>query len=97
MKSVTTSGKDKFYVKSAEVLLDPDVVDKLANPPKGSFMAWIKETMAGGGDYIKDVGAYFTEVLQGQLTLSTLKSIEAAKDVPTPEEQEQLNQQGAQQ
>jgi hypothetical protein len=53
--------------------------------------------MAGGGDYIKDVGAYFTSVLQGQLTLSTLKSIEAAKDVPTPEEQEQLNRRGAQQ
>jgi len=97
MKSVTTSGKNKFYVKSAEVLLDPDVVDKLANPPQGSIRSWIKETMAGGGDYIKDVGAYFTSVLQGQLTLSTLKSIEAAKDVPTPEEQEQLNRQGAQQ
>lgn len=97
MKSVTTSGKDKFYVKSAEVLLDPNVVEKLANPPKGSITTWIKETMAGGGDYLKDVGAYFTEVLQGQLTLSTLKSIEAAKDVPTPEEQEQLNRQGAQQ
>jgi hypothetical protein len=97
MKSVTTSGKNKFYAKSAEVLLDPDVVEKLANPPQGSIKAWIKSTMEGGGDYIKDVGTYFTDVLQGHLTLATLKSMESAKDVPTPEEQEQLNQQGAQQ
>jgi hypothetical protein len=97
MKSVTTSGKDKFYVKSAEVLLDPDVVEKLANPPQGSIKSWIKSTMEGGGDYIKDVGAYFTKTLQGSLNLATLKSMESAKDVPTPEEQVQLNQQGVQQ
>lgn len=97
MKSVTTSGKNKFYVKSAEVLLDPDVVNKLANPPEGSIKGWVKDTMAGAGDYLKDVGTYFTDTLQGHLTLATLKSMEAAKDVPTPDEQEQLNQQGVQQ
>ena len=97
MKSVTTSGKNKFYVKSAEVLLDPNVVEKLANPPEGSIRKWINSTMEGGGDYIKDVSTYFTNTLQGSLNLATLRSMESAKDVPTPEEQEQLNQQGAQQ
>lgn len=97
MKAATTSGKDKYYVKSAEVLLDPDVVAKLANPPEGSLKSWAKDTMQGAGDYLKDVGTYFTQVMQGHLTLATLKSMEAAKDVPTPEEQEQLMAQGAQQ
>jgi len=97
MKATTTSGKDKYYIKSAEVLLDPDVVAKLANPPEGSLKSWAKDTMQGAGDYLKDVGSYFTQVMQGHLTLATLKSMEAAKDVPTPEEQEQLMAQGAQQ
>jgi hypothetical protein len=96
-KSVVSKGKDKYYVKSAEVLLDPDVVEKLANPPKGDMEAWVKSTLQGAGDYLKDVGAYFTDVLNSNLSLATLRTLGAISDVPTPDEQKQLEATGGQQ
>ena len=96
-KSVLSKGKDKYYVKSAEVLLDPDVVEKLANPPKGDMETWVKSTLQVSGDYIKDVGAYFTNVLNSNLSLGTLRTLGAISDVPTPDEQKQLEAAGGQQ
>ena len=82
MKATTTAGKDKFYNKSAEVLLDPDVVQRLANPPEQGIMAFIKDTAEGAGDYIKTVGSYYTDTLKDYLTLSTIRAVAAAEDVP---------------
>ena len=81
-KAVTTSGKDKFYTKSAEVLLDPDVVQRLANPPKEGIREFLKETAEGAGDYLKSVGSYYTDTLKDYLTLSTIRAVTAAEDVP---------------
>lgn len=81
-KAATTKGKEKFYTKSAEVLLDPDVVAKLANPPKGEIRAYLKDVAEGLNDYLKDVGLFYTEALSKSLTLSTLKALTAAEDIP---------------
>ena len=81
-KAATTKGEEKFYTKSAEVLLDPDVVAKLANPPKGEIRAYLKNVTEGLNDYRKDVGLFYTEALSKSLTLSTLKAITAAEDIP---------------
>ncbi len=96
-KSVLSKGKDKYYVKSAEVLLDPDVVDRLANPPKDDMKAYVKNAMNGAGDYLKEVGTYFTNTMSDNLPLATLRTLGAATDVVTPAEQEQLNAQGEKQ
>jgi hypothetical protein len=45
-KAATTKGKEKFYAKSAEVLLDPDVVAKLANPPKNDITTYLKNVLS---------------------------------------------------
>jgi hypothetical protein len=84
-KAATTKGKEKFYAKSAEVLLDPDVVAKLANPPKGEIRAYLRNIKEGLNDYKKDVGLFYTEALGKSLTLSTLKAITAAEDIPVQE------------
>ena len=84
-KAATTKGKEKFYAKSAEVLLDPDVVAKLANPPKGEISAFLRNVKEGFADYRKDVGLFYTEALGKSLTLSTLKAITAAEDIPVQE------------
>ena len=84
-KAATTKGKEKFYAKSAEVLLDPDVVAKLANPPKGEISAFLRNVKEGFSDYGKDVGLFYTEALGKSLTLSTLKAITAAEDIPVQE------------
>jgi len=89
-KSVLSKGKNKYYVKSAEVLLDPDVVQKLANPPVEGFQRFLKAAREGSGEYLKEVGAYFTESISNNLTFSTLKAIGAATDAPTPAEQQEL-------
>ena len=81
-KAATTKGKEKFYAKSAEVLLDPDVVAKLANPPKGEIKTYLKNVAEGLNDYRKDLGLFYTEALGKSLTLSTLKAITAAEDLP---------------
>ena len=88
-KATTTSGKDKFYTKSAEVLLDPDVVSRLANPPKDDMKTFVKETLEGAGDYLKTVGTYYTDTLKDYLNLSTIRSITAAEDVPVEQETRQ--------
>jgi len=85
-KATTTSGKDKFYTKSAEVLLDPDVVNRLANPPKDDMKTFVKETLEGAGDYLKTVGTYYTDTLKDYLNLSTIRSVTAAEDVPVEQE-----------
>lgn len=84
-KAATTKGKEKFYAKSAEVLLDPDVVSKLANPPKNDMTAYLKNVREGLNDYRKDIGLFYTEALNKSLTLSTLKAITAAEDIPVQE------------
>lgn len=84
-KAATTKGKEKFFAKSAEVLLDPDVVAKLANPPKGEIRAFLRNVNEGFADYGKDVGLFYTEALGKSLTLSTLKAITAAEDIPVQE------------
>ena len=85
-RSAITKGKDKFYSKSAEVLLDPDVVAELANPPTSEFAkAW-----KGSKEAAVKVGQYYVEALQGSLNLSTIKAFTAATDVATPAEQEEL-------
>ena len=89
-KSVLSKGKNKYYVKSAEVLLDPDVVQKLANPPVQGLQKFLKAAREGSGEYLKEVGAYFTESISNNLTFSTLKAIGAATDAPTPAEQQEL-------
>lgn len=81
-KAATTKGKEKFYAKSAEVLLDPDVVANLANPPKGEIKTYLKNVAEGLNDYRKDLGLFYTEALGKSLTLSTLKAITAAEDLP---------------
>lgn len=91
-KSVLSKGKDKYYVKSAEVLLDPDVVQKLASPPMDGIRSFLKAAKEGSGDYLKEVGSYFTQSISNNLTFSTLKAIGAATDATTPEEQEKLEQ-----
>jgi len=85
-KAATTSGKDKFYSKSAEVLLDPDVVSRLANPPKDDMKTFVKETLGGAGDYLKTVGTYYTDTLKDYLNLSTIRAVTAAEDVPVDRE-----------
>jgi hypothetical protein len=87
MKSAVTSGKDKFYTKSAEVLLDPDVVDRLANPPQQDINTFIKEAATGAGDYLKTVGTYYTDTLKDYLSLSTIRALTAAEDVPEKKEE----------
>lgn len=85
MKSVVSKGKDKFYTKSAEVLLDPNVVDKLANPPKEGIAEFLRESKAGAGDYIKSVGTYYTDALKGSVNMATLRAINSEMRV-SPEE-----------
>jgi hypothetical protein len=84
-KAATTKGKEKFYAKSAEVLLDPDVVAKLANPPKGEIRDYLINVGEGLNDYRKDIGLFYTEALGKSLTLSTLKAVTAAEDIPVQE------------
>lgn len=86
MKATTTAGKDKFYTKSAEVLLDPDVVQRLANPPKDDIETYVKEAVQGVGDYLKTVGSYYTDTLKDYLNLSTIRAVTAAEDVPVEQE-----------
>jgi len=86
MKATTTAGKDKFYTKSAEVLLDPDVVKRLANPPKDDLGSYLKESARGAGDYLKSVGTYYTDTLKDYLNLSTIRAVTAAEDVPVEQE-----------
>ena len=86
MKATTTTGKDKFYTKSAEVLLDPDVVNRLANPPKDDMRTFAKEAVQGAGDYLKTVGTYYTDTLKDYLNLSTIRAVTAAEDVPVEQE-----------
>jgi len=93
-KASVTKGREKFYVKSAEILKDPDVVAKLANPPKTEMMQYIKEKGAGAVDYVKDIGTFYTDALKGTVTLSTLKAIYAAQDIPV-ELQEGIEQERA--
>ena len=81
-KAATTKGKEKFYVKSGEVLRDPDVVARLANPPKEGIRQFLSDFRQGAGDYIKDVGLFYTEALKNSITLSTLKAVTAAEDIP---------------
>jgi hypothetical protein len=84
-KAATTKGKEKFYAKSAEVLLDPDVVAKLANPPKNDMVTYLKNVREGLNDYRRDIGLFYTDALGKSLTLSTLKAITAAEDIPVQE------------
>ena len=84
-KAATTKGKEKFYAKSAEVLLDPDVVSKLANPPKNDMTSYLRNVREGLNDYRKDIGLFYTDALGKSLTLSTLKAITAAEDIPVQE------------
>ena len=93
-KASVTKGREKFYVKSAEILKDPDVVERLANPPKSEMMQYVREKGVGAIDYIKDIGTFYTEALQGTVTLSTLKAIYAAQDIPV-ELQEGIDQERA--
>jgi hypothetical protein len=86
MKATTTAGKDKFYTKSAEVLLDPDVVQRLANPPKEDIKSFVKDAAKGTGDYLKSVGSYYTDTLKDYLNLSTIRAVTAAEDVPVEQE-----------
>jgi hypothetical protein len=84
-KAATTKGKEKFYSKSAEVLLDPDVVSKLANPPKNGMESYLRNVREGLNDYRKDIGLFYTDALGKSLTLSTLKAITAAENIPVQE------------
>lgn len=87
-KSVIVKGREKFYAKSAEILKDPDVVAKLANPPKDDMIKFVKEKGAGSIDYIKDIGLFYTNALRGSLTMSTARAVYAAQDIqPTPEQE----------
>jgi hypothetical protein len=81
-KAATTKGKEKFYTKSGEVLRDPDVVARLANPPKEGIKQFLADFRQGAGDYIKDVGLFYTDALKNSITLSTLKAVTAAEDIP---------------
>ena len=93
-KASVTKGREKFYVKSAEILKDPDVVKRLANPPKAEMMQYLREKGAGAIDYVKDIGTFYTDALKGTVTLSTLKAIYAAQDIPV-ELQEGIDQERA--
>lgn len=86
-RSTITKGREKFYKRSAEVLLDPDVVADLANPPADTLR---EAVVKGSKDAAIKLGQYYVEALQGSLRLSTIKAITAATDVPTPAEQEEL-------
>jgi hypothetical protein len=85
-RAAVTKGKDKFYSKSAEVLLDPDVVAELANPPANEMAKFAK----GSKEAAIKIAQYYVEALQGSLSLSTIKAFTAATDVTTPAEQEEL-------
>jgi hypothetical protein len=93
-KASVTKGREKFYVKSAEILKDPDVVERLANPPKTEMMQYVREKGAGAIDYVKDISTFYTDALKSTVTLSTLKAIYAAQDIPV-ELQEGIEQERA--
>ena len=78
MKSITSKGQEKFYSKSADVLVDPDVVARLANPPKEGLENFVKDSLRGSGDYLRSVKTFYTDVLNETLGLSAYKAINAA-------------------
>jgi len=92
-KAAVTKGRDKFYVKSAEVLLDPDVVEKLANPPKEGLKEYLSEYKKGTQDYLKQVGTYYLDALQDSVSLSTYKAITGATQAMQSQNLEQEMQQ----
>jgi len=79
MKSITSKGQEKFYNKSAEVLVDPDVVAKLANPPKEGLENFVKDSLKGTGDYLRSVGTFYVDTLNETLGLSAYKAINASE------------------
>ncbi|BCV05420.1 MAG: hypothetical protein CM15mV106_360 [uncultured marine virus] len=87
-KSAIVKGREKFYTKSAEILKDPDVVARLANPPKDDMLKFVKQKGAGSVDYLRDIGTFYTNALRGSLTMSTARAVYAAQDIqPTPEQE----------
>ena len=85
-KSTITKGREKFYSKSAEVLLDPDLVAELANPPKDQ----LKAALNGSKEAAVRIGQYYKEALQGSVSIATLRAVTAATDVPTEAENQAL-------
>ena len=92
-KAAITKGRDKFYVKSSEVLLDPDVVDKLANPPKEGMKEYLAEYKKGTQDYLKQVGTFYLDALQDSVSLSTYKALTGATQAMQSQQLEQEMQQ----
>lgn len=92
-KAAVTKGRDKFYVKSAEVLLDPDVVEKLANPPKEGMKEYLSEYKKGTQDYLKQVGTFYLDALQDSISLSTYKALTGATQAMQSQQLEQETQQ----
>ena len=70
------------------------MVKRLANPPKAEMMQYVREKGAGAIDYVKDISTFYTDALKGTVTLSTLKAIYAAQDIPV-ELQEGIDQERA--
>lgn len=82
MKSVTAKGAEKREKRAGDILLSKDVMEALANPPKGwgYYAAAAKE---GSVTKAKELGSHFVKVLNEILPLQSARGVEAAK---TPSE-----------